>query len=221
MAGATDDTRTRLLEAAGEVFAEKGFRAATVRDICNRADANLAAVNYHFGDKLNLYVEVVRHAGGGHEPPPAFPPGTPPEVKLREYVHQTLSRLLDPRRPAWHAQLMAHEMAEPTEACMAVVGGFIRKNFEWLDAVLSELLPQQTSTADRHLVAFSIVGQCLHFKIHHPIAVLLIGEEEYRTFDIARLTDHIVRFSLAALGHARPIGETNDSSSPSSAGVGP
>ncbi|HUT13714.1 MAG TPA: CerR family C-terminal domain-containing protein [Thermoguttaceae bacterium] len=223
MANATDDTRTRLLEAAGEVFAEKGFRAATVRDICGRADANLAAVNYHFGDKLKLYVEVVQHAqgDGGHHPPPEFPPGTPPEVKLREYVHQMLSRLLDPRRPAWHAQLMTREMTEPTEACVAVVEKFIRGNFQWLDAVLCELLPEGISAADRHLVAFSIVGQCLHFKIHRPIAVLLVGEEEYETFDVARLTDHIVRFSLAALGHERPLGETIDSPSRSSAAVRP
>ena len=52
-------TRQRLLEAAGQVFAEQGFRAATVRDICQRAGANIAAVNYHFGDKEALYREVI------------------------------------------------------------------------------------------------------------------------------------------------------------------
>ena len=53
------DTRQRLIEAAGEVFAERGFRAATIRDIVERAGANIAAVNYHFGDKENLYVEAL------------------------------------------------------------------------------------------------------------------------------------------------------------------
>ncbi len=47
----THETRQRLIEAVGEVFAERGFRAATVRDICQRAQANVAAVNYYFGDK--------------------------------------------------------------------------------------------------------------------------------------------------------------------------
>ena len=57
-----DPTKARLLEAAGEEFAEKGFELARVRAICERAGANLAAVNYHFGDKEQLYVEVLREA---------------------------------------------------------------------------------------------------------------------------------------------------------------
>ena len=59
---AHDLTKARLLEAAGEEFAEKGFELARVRAICERAGANLAAINYHFGDKEQLYVEVLREA---------------------------------------------------------------------------------------------------------------------------------------------------------------
>ena len=54
------ETRRQLLEAAGEVFAEAGFRDATVREICRRAGANIAAISYHFGDKEKLYAEVLR-----------------------------------------------------------------------------------------------------------------------------------------------------------------
>ena len=68
------ETRNRLLNAAGEVFAEKGFKSATVRAICDRAGANIAAVNYHFGDKEHLYSEVLRfaHAYGDEETSAGF-----------------------------------------------------------------------------------------------------------------------------------------------------
>ena len=57
-----DPTKVRLIEAAGEEFAGKGFDATRIRTICDRAGANIAAVNYHFGDKEQLYVETVLDA---------------------------------------------------------------------------------------------------------------------------------------------------------------
>jgi len=207
MSHSADQTRHRLLEAAGEIFARKGYRAATVREICARAGTNLAAVNYHFGDKQNLYVEAVRHAHfGDDEPPPSFPPGTPPEEKLRRMVREMFVRLLGRQRPAWHAQLMAREMAEPTEACAAMVAQRVRERHRAFDEVLRELVPPGASEMDRHLIGFSIIGQCLHFKIHRPIAVHLVGEEELAAYDIERLTEHVTRFTLAALGRAAPLG---------------
>ena len=56
------ETRRRLLAAAAEVFAEKGFWEATHAEICRKAKANTAAVNYHFGTKECLYVEAWRHS---------------------------------------------------------------------------------------------------------------------------------------------------------------
>ena len=212
MSNVADDTRQRLLVAAGEVFAEKGFSAATVREICGRAGANLAAVNYHFGDKECLYVEAVRYAhhSGREHRSPDWPEGIPPEQKLRRYINMMLTHLLDTRRPAWHARLMAREMAEPTRACEALVESYIRQDFELLGKILAELLPPDTPAADRHLIGFSIVGQCLHFKIHQPIAALLVGEQELHTYDVDRLTDHITRFTLAALGRATPATASGD-----------
>ena len=56
--------RVRLLESAGQVFAEKGYEKSTIREICERAKANIAAVNYYFRDKEGLYREVFNFAHG-------------------------------------------------------------------------------------------------------------------------------------------------------------
>ena len=96
---AHDETRRQLLEAAGEVFAEAGFRDATVREICRRAGANIAAVNYHFGDKETLYAEVLRYAQ--QKALEKYPPllgvaaDAPPEEKLRAFVRSFLLRIFD------------------------------------------------------------------------------------------------------------------------------
>ena len=198
----TDETRFRLLEAAGQVFAERGFRAATVREICRRADANLAAVNYHFGDKEHLYVEAVKHAHG-RDPEVVMPdwsPDTPPAEKLRDYIRNMFVRLLGNHRPAWHAQLIAREITQPTKACEAMVELHIRANFQVLDGIVAELLPAHTTAVERHLIVFSIVGQCLYYKLARPIVQHLVGEDEYGGYSIEVLVDHVTRFSLSALG---------------------
>src|SRR5690348_1987131 len=105
-------TRQRLLEAAGEVFARQGFKAATVRDICRRAGANVAAVKYHFGDKQKLYAETVKYAHLAAQRFAAeegLPDKPTPRARLHGFVRAMLMGIFDPGKPAWHAKLMARE----------------------------------------------------------------------------------------------------------------
>src|SRR5258706_7317681 len=99
----TPETRQRLLEAAGEVFAEHVFRDATIREICERAKANIAAVHYHCGDKEELYAAVFSYArscavAGFDQQVPSV---APPEERLRIFVRAVLTRFFDEGRPAW------------------------------------------------------------------------------------------------------------------------
>ncbi len=204
-----DDTKSRLLESAGEEFAEKGFEGATIRGIIERARANIAAVNYHFGDKERLYVQAVIEAhrcgieGDGEEgESSALPSG----AQLRLYVRNFLGRVLAVGDPdSWHHKLMLREMIRSSPASEALVREVIRPKFERLKAILRDACP---NADDRRLTAtaFSVIGQCLHYKMGRPIAERLIGAEAFAAMDLDYLADHIAAFSLAALGLGPPIG---------------
>jgi AcrR family transcriptional regulator len=195
-------TRERLLEAAGEVFAQHGFRATTVREISRLAHANVAAVNYHFGDKEGLYSEVFKHAL--HSAEKKYPPDlglgeeAPPEDRLQAFIKSILYRCLDEGRPAWHGKLMLREIVEPTAALSQVVDNTIRPLHARLRTIVHELLDRDADDEEVQLCAMSIVGQCVYYYHARPIFERVYGQT-YGPNDIERLSDHITAFSLEAI----------------------
>lgn len=198
------ETKQRLLEAAGSVFAAHGFDHATVREICREARANVAAVNYHFHDKAGLYAEVLTY--GAHQAVINFPPDAglgphpSPEEQLHAFIHSFLCRFLDERQQgSWHSTLCAREMVEPTKALDGVVRQIIRPMAARLEAIVRRCLGPKAPALQVRRCAMSIVGQCLHY--HHSRAVIerLYGAARYDAAEIRALADHITRFSLAAL----------------------
>lgn len=195
-------TRRRLLEAAGEVFAEHGFRTATIQEICRRADANIAAVNYHFSDKEQLYRAVIRYAEeeNGDTHPQEPPAGASAEERLRAHVEWFLLHLLDEGRPAWHGRLMAREMIEPTAALDELVSGHIRESNDRLLGIVRELMGPGASDAQVRTCAFSITGQCLFYRHCEPVICRLHPEVRIGRAQVPALAEHVTRFSLAGLG---------------------
>jgi len=208
-----DSTKIRLLEAAGEEFACKGFDAARVRTICERAGANVAAVNYHFGDKGQLYVEAVLHAHRCGVDPSAgdLGPDSDPCEQLRCFVHDFLKHVLAINDPEdWRHRLILRELLQPSAASDVLIREVIRPKFERLEQIVGRFCPG-ADERKRHALAFSIIGQCLHYRMARPITERLIGREAYRLLDLDFLTEHITSFCRAALGalpHLDLAGET-------------
>src|ERR1044072_27770 len=126
---ASEQTRPRLIDAAGELFAEFGFHHTTVRQICARAGANIAAVNYHFRDKTGLYTEVVRQsmrAAHLDAVRAAFAQHAPAEEIMRAVIKTRLESLRGLDLGDWHFRIFAHELAKPTPAMNVVVNEAIR-----------------------------------------------------------------------------------------------
>jgi TetR/AcrR family transcriptional regulator, regulator of cefoperazone and chloramphenicol sensitivity len=204
-----DPTKVRLIEAAGEEFAGKGFDATRVRTICDRAGANVAAVNYHFGDKEQLYVETVldAHRCGMEfgEYDAAVAAG--PAEQLRCFIHHFLTRVLAINHPDdWRHRLMLREMLQPTKASDVLVRESIRPHFERLQQVMREFCPD-ADERKLNALSFSVIGQCLHYRMARPVAERLIGSDEFRALDLDFLTDHITSFCLAALGSIPPLNQ--------------
>jgi AcrR family transcriptional regulator len=204
-----EDPRDRILTAAGREFAEHGYDAATVRDICLAAEVNVAAVNYYFGDKRRLYVESVKHA---HQervrqvPLPEWEPGTPVPRKLHDFVANMLERMLGFGQPPWQVRLMMREVLQPTEACRELVEDYIRPHFDLLVSILGELTEGTLADSELRRVGMSIVGQCFLYRAAGEVVGMLVPQPEIESLHSpAALADHITRFALAALGVASPL----------------
>jgi AcrR family transcriptional regulator len=202
-----DATRARLIDAAAHVFAEHGFQAATVRDICTRAGANIAAVNYHFRDKAGLYLAVLRHsmnAGGQPEPREIAANAATPEDALRLMISSMLRRMHGPATgPACHFRIMVHEMVQPTEALPRIVEEIIGPNHAAMRQILSRLLGKPPDDDVTRLCAHSIVGQVVHYAHAGPMIALLWPDLRMTPERLDAIATHISEFSLSAIQHFR------------------
>jgi AcrR family transcriptional regulator len=204
-----DDPRERILSAAGCEFAERGYDAATIRDICAAAGVNVAAVNYYFGDKRRLYIESVKHA---HEsrvrqvPLPEWDSSVPAERRLHDFVDNMLERMLGLGQPPWQVRLMMREVLQPTEACRELVEDYIRPHFAVLVAILDDLAAGRLSQPELRRVALSIIGQCFLYRAAGDVVGMLVPADEIeRLHTPSRLAEHVTRYALAALGRVPPL----------------
>ncbi|MDA1050191.1 MAG: CerR family C-terminal domain-containing protein [Planctomycetota bacterium] len=197
-----DGVREKILDAAGRVFAERGYKSATIRQICQVAEVNVAAVNYYFGDKQQLYLETVKQAHrrlSAQFPLPPWPEETLPTIKLNGFVRAMLARMIGGKATPWEQQLMLREVLHPTRACRELVEQYFRPQLELLLSIIDELLPDDTPAHQQRQVAFSIIGQCLFYRIAGDIVEMMAAKDDQNHFSIDQLAEHITGFSLAAI----------------------
>lgn len=194
-------TKQKLLEVAGEVFAEKGFRDATVRDICEKAGANVASVNYHFGDKEKLYAEVFKYV---HEVDclchrDIFPEDQTAEEQLHCYISSILKKMLLPGKFSWKGTLMAREMADPSPVLNEIVEFWIRPMSDQLKAIIAKIIDKPENSDAVFFASNSVFGQIFFLKHGHTINIRLTPSLNYDEHLVDKLIHHIFTFSLAGL----------------------
>ena len=212
-------TRARLLETARRLFAARGFKAVTVREIVSAAQANVAAVNYHFGDKLGLYRELLQQAIGSMRETTELARragrGRPPEQQLRAFVHVFMQRVLAGGNDSLH-RLITREIGEPTPALDLLVEQGVRPRIEYLSGVIGRMLgcdPREPRV--RRCVA-SVQSQVVAY-FPNPIAVRLGFRFDPTPANIEQAANHVAAFSIAGV---RAVGAGRLSASRSSSSRG-
>jgi len=199
----SDSTRHQILAAAGPVFAEKGFEKATVRDICRAAGVNLAAVNYYFGDKHRLYVNTVQQAYENRAatvPMPTWDELDSPAVQLRGFIHTLMARMVGLDEAPWQTRLLMREVLSPTKACQTLIEEYFRPHMEILLQILDKMLPLRVDDHRRQKIAFSIVGQCLFYRVSGSVVSLMVSPGDLQEhYSVTALADHIADVCIASL----------------------
>lgn len=199
-------TRQRLLVTASRIFAQKGYQEATVAEICEQAETNIASVNYHFRDKENLYLEAWRYAfqqdlerypsDGGIDP------DTSAEARLAGRIKSLIARIADPDS---HFFAIVHkEMAQQTSLLEKIMAQEINPERQALNILVKELIGPDATEQQIQFCHASIVGQCFHLlKVKH----LRLSQETQRYVmdmnDSEAYAEHVVQFSLAGISAMR------------------
>jgi len=199
----TARTRKSLLMAASEIFAEKGFRDATIAEISKRAGTNGAAINYHFGNKETLYREAWRQSF--RDSIKAYPPdggvdkNASPEQRIAGQVGSLLRRINDEDNRDF--MILNKELANPTglleEAMREEIGPLRRR----IMALVREILGPGKSEIEVRFCTVSILSQCIF-----PAFINIMEKpetdgksESLRIADIKAYAEHVIAFSLAGM----------------------
>lgn len=199
MSEPSEETRSRLVEAARAVFSERGFQGATVREICRRADANVAAVNYHFGSKDGLLAEALNFAQLKKLQADNAVAHACPKRRLRLFVADFMLMLLDENAASSQCRMMARELADPTPALDKIVQEAIAPLHEFLGQLLREIAGEAPSEASLRRCVYSLLGQCVFYRNSYPVLQRLHPKLRYDRAEIEAIANHISDFSLAAL----------------------
>lgn len=212
--GNHDNTRQRILDHAERLFAVKGFEAVSIREITSAADSNLAAVNYHFGNKMNLYLEVFRERWvirsrkvrkcfsdllAGKEEPAV-------EDVIYAMARSFLDGPLSDEERRYHVMLLQREIAQPGEALKMVVQEVMLPYQDELSSLIRPHLAPGVSEEEIRLFLSGILGMTIHFTVARPAVSMIIGRDYDEAFK-DQLVRHITTLAVSGISALGKNGE--------------
>jgi AcrR family transcriptional regulator len=195
------ETRRQLLEAAGEIFAEQGYARATSKEICERAGANVAAVNYHFGSKDGLYSAVLEEAHSRivsiETVAAAAQSRIEPRMKLRTFLSRIVGEVCKADNAGWELRVLSREVLSRSPLMAGLIQNQIAPKAKFVRSIIAEImqLPVDDPAVSRALL--NLMG---------PILMLVITERSLRKQVVPQLdlepqamTEHMITYALAGM----------------------
>ena len=195
------ETRRALLDAAGQIFAEQGYARATSKDICTRANANIAAVNYHFGSKDGLYAAVLEEAHSRivsiETLTAAAKSRIEPRLKLKMFLQRIVAEACKSDRDGWELRVLSRELLSRSPMMSRLVENQIAPKAKIVRSVLAELMQLPADDPAISRVVLNLMG---------PFLMLLITDRSLQKqvapkleLDADVLTEHMYIYALAGI----------------------
>jgi TetR/AcrR family transcriptional regulator, regulator of cefoperazone and chloramphenicol sensitivity len=202
--GGRQGPREHLLEAAGQVFGEKGFERSTAKEISERAHTNTAAVNYYFGGIEGLYAAVLQEARSRvfsvQAIAKAIEGKIDPKAKLEAAFNVVVQTLLGPVSSSWVLRVLGRDMVTPSPTS---------------DGAREKVVPPQAQILRRFVGEFmglpedhpAVARGCI--SILAPFFMLILGDRRkmarvlpnlgLEPDDAPAMAHHLVQFAIAGL----------------------
>ncbi len=196
----SERTKSRIIRAAAETFSAQGFRATTVREICGKAGANVAAINYHFGSKEKLYIETYRHVFADSDVLRL----TRQPLRVRShrewrqawlrFSRALIDQITSPRLThIWQCRMFSRERSEPSVVLPLLLEEFFLPIRTRVDELLRLGLAPNVDATTLLTWNVSVIAQCtVYAQREPPWDSLLIPQKMARAQWVTRVATHVV-----------------------------
>ena len=200
-------TKQALIEAAGELFADGGLDGTSIRVIAEKAGANIAAINYHFGSKEKLYAEVLRFVFADSESTTAreiLAKGMGLETlegiggAIEAIVQERFTSYFLSDQPPWCARLVMRALLDPTPALRAALESTMLPEHEALKTIFRSYRPSMTDE-ESALWTLSVFGQPAFYVVGRVAVLMALGRDEYDEVFVNAAAKHVTELTVAAL----------------------
>lgn len=174
----------------------------TLKDVVGAAKVNGASVNYHFGDKANLYRTIIERGLEHREQAAPLEPASDaqtPEARLRFFIHALLTQLLGEGSTSLMSRLMLREAIDPTVAFDRAVDELPRRQLRILDGIIADIVGPARSRQAIRRMSISVLGQCVYYRYAEKFLKRIDPRLRYGKRTVRALAEHVYRFSLAAI----------------------